>query len=261
MKVSVITVTYNDLPGLRRTVKSVLRQDYGNWEYIVVDGASNDGTRSYLETESRGQIKWISEPDGGIYEAMNKGTGMASGDYCIFINAGDCFVNSHVLSSILPYLDGSDLVTGNLVYVDERGRVNGYVPSKGCFTFENLFQSAIPHQASFIRRDVLLAHPYDESLRLVSDWKFFLELRLTPTVTFRDADIDICFFRAGGATARNRELGARERQSVLSGYPEYKHIWDSPYKPSFLQKAYRKLLYYRIKVFYSLSRDKDYENR
>lgn len=257
MKVSVITVTYNDLPGLRRTVKSVLQQDYDNWEYIVVDGASDDGTRSYLEKESRGGIKWTSEPDGGIYEAMNKGTRMALGDYCIFMNAGDCFVNAHVLSCILPYLDGSELVIGNQVYMDKRGRISGYIASKGSFTFENLFKSAIPHQACFIRRDVLLAHPYDESFRLVSDWKFFLELRLTPTVKYREADVDVCFFREGGATAQNRELSTKERRSVLARYPEYKHIWDSPYKPSFWQKACRKLLFYKVRMSY---RGKGYEN-
>lgn len=256
MKISVITVTYNDLSGLRRTVKSVLQQDYDDWEYIVVDGASNDGTRDYLEKESQGVIKWISEHDGGIYEAMNKGTRMATGDYCIFMNAGDCFVNSRVLSRILPYLDGSDLVIGNLVHIDERGIITGYVPSHSCFTIENLLKSSISHQATFIRRNILLLHPYSQSLRLVSDWKLFLELRMSPTVTYREVNVDICFFSAGGATDKNRELGAKERLSVLSEYPEYKHIWNSPYKPSFWQKAYRKLLYYKTKIFYSFARAK-----
>ena len=174
MKISVITVALNVLPALRKTLASVICQSYNNYEYIVVDGASTDGTAEYLKTESTGVDKWISEPDKGIYEAMNKGTRMATGDYCIFMNAGDCFVDDKVLSRIAQFLDGTDFILGNELLVDE-GKIVGYVPSIGAYSLQNLLQSSTRHQSTFIKREVLLDHPYDESLRLVADWKFTLE--------------------------------------------------------------------------------------
>ena len=251
MKISVITVTFNSLPALRRTARSVSAQDFKDFEYIVIDGAGGDGTEDFLKEEKRID-KWLSEPDGGIYEAMNKGVRLASGDYCLFLNAGDCFAGDKVLSKVAPLLDGEDILLGNELHFDENGRLDGFTSSRNKFTVENMFRSSISHQAAFIRRALLLAHPYDESLRLVSDWKFFLERRLDPETTFRALDIDVCFFSGGGATDRFRDLGARERQDVLQAYPEYRDIWQSPYAPSFWCKVRNKTGYYIKKITYSL---------
>lgn len=250
-KISVITVTYNALDGLRRTVKSVIGQQFDDYEFIVVDGAGADGTAYYLRSETTGVTRWVSEPDGGIYEAMNKGVRMAQGEYCIFMNAGDCFVDDKVMATMVPFLDGTDLVTGNQINVSEQGRIDDYSPADGSFSLVNLLQSAVKHQSTFIRRTVLLKHPYDESLRLVSDWKLFLELFLEGSVSYKTVNVNVCFFFGGGATDKNRDLGKRERLKVLSGYPEYKDIWSSPYNPSFAQKVKNKLLFYRNRIMYT----------
>lgn len=250
-KVSVITVTYNALDGLRRTVKSVIGQQFDNYEFIVVDGAGADGTADYLRAEATGVTRWVSEPDGGIYEAMNKGVRMAQGEYCIFMNAGDCFVDDGVLASVFPFLDGTDLVIGNQIHVNEQGMMDDYTPAKGSFNLTNLLQSAVKHQSTFIRRSVLISHPYDESLRLVSDWKFFLELFLEGAVSYKTVDVNVCFFFGGGATDKNRELGKKERLDVLSAYPEFKSIWESPYRPSFTKKSRNKLLFFLNRIRYT----------
>lgn len=251
MKVSVITVSFNALQDLRKTVASVVSQSGIDFEYIIVDGASTDGTSDYLSNEAVGVNIWISEPDSGIYNAMNKAVRLASGDYCIFMNAGDCFIDRHVLKKVSGYLDGSDIVLGNQVHVSEKGNIDAFIPSFGGFTLKNLLQSTISHQSAFIRRSLLLQYPYDEELRLVSDWKFFLERFLEKGFTGKTVNVDVCLFRGGGATDKNRALGASERRNVLSAYPQYSYIWQAPYNPSVFKKAVNKLLYYAKKIKYS----------
>lgn len=238
MKISVITVSYNALSSLQRTMASVVSQDYGNLEYIVVDGASTDGTVEFLTGKTAVVTEWISEPDSGIYEAMNKGARMATGDFCIFLNAGDTFITDHVLSDIAPTLNNADIILGNEILVNEKGRMCGFTPSYGSFKLRHLLTSSICHQATFIRRDVLLAHPYDESLRLVSDWVFIFDRFVEGRVIFKAVDIDVCFFYAGGRTDQNRDLGHSEKAAVLSRYPEYRRIISSPTRKNPLKRVW-----------------------
>lgn len=251
MRVSVITVTYNSLAELRKTYKSVMRQVGVEFEYIIVDGNSVDGTKDYLEHSSSDNVHWISEPDKGIYEAMNKGARLAHGEYCIYMNAGDCFVNNSVLRSVDPFLDGSEIVLGNQVHLNAEGCIDNYTPSYGEINLESIFKISLRHQSCFIKRSVLLLRPYDESLRLVSDWKFFLEWFLSGDVTYKTINLDVCFFRGGGATDKNKELGKAERISVLAHYPEYKHIWSSPYRLPFFKRIIRKLLFFYKYIQYN----------
>lgn len=231
MKISVITVTYNNLPGLRRTLPSVVGQDYSDFEYIVVDGASQDGTVAYLKEHLSGITTWVSEPDSGIYEAMNKGVRLSTGDYCIFMNAGDLFVSPRVLSQVHKHLNDADIILGNEIVVNENDTIRGFTASRHAYTLKHLLTSSTSHQATFIRRGLLLEYPYDESLRLVSDWKFILERFLEGCHTFKEINVDVCFFRTGGATYRYQTLGLQEKKSVLEQYPEYKEIWSKPYSP------------------------------
>lgn len=114
-KISIITISYNNLEGLKRTVHSVLSQSYKDYEYIVVDGGSNDGSKEYLEANSAHITRWVSEPDKGIYNAMNKGIAMATGKYCIFMNSGDHFFSATTLEDAAPQLDGTDYCVGRTI--------------------------------------------------------------------------------------------------------------------------------------------------
>lgn len=121
MKISIITVTYNSGKTLRDTILSVLNQDYQNYEHIIIDGGSKDNTLDIIrEFESRykGKLKWISEPDKGIYDAMNKGIAIASGDIVGILNSDDFYADSHVLEKIVGGFEGVEVVYGDLVFVD-----------------------------------------------------------------------------------------------------------------------------------------------
>ena len=241
MKISVITVTLNALPALRKTINSVIRQNYADFEYIVVDGDSMDGTKDFLAQGSRGISLWISEPDKGIYEAMNKGVRLAQGDFCIFMNAGDLFVNDGVLAHVDRFLSGSDIVLGNEIIIDDDDAIIGFTPSRNAYTLKHLLTSSTSHQATFIRRSLLVRHPYDESLRLVSDWKFILERIIKRDAQLKTINVDVCFFRAGGATFKNLQTGTEERRKTLETYPEYYSIWSRPYRPGFFKKSFNYL--------------------
>ena len=115
MKLSIITINYNNLAGLRKTVESVLAQTYREFEYIVIDGASTDGSAEYVRAQADKLTYWVSEQDTGIYNAMNKGVRAATGEYVLMLNSGDFLVDEYVVERILPELDGTDIVQGNTI--------------------------------------------------------------------------------------------------------------------------------------------------
>lgn len=219
MKISVITVSYNASAVIERTIRSVISQTYGNLEYIVVDGASKDGTAGVIERYGSKIDKWVSEQDSGIYEAMNKGVRMASGEYCIFMNAGDMFAADDVLEKVAPMLDHRySIIMGNHISLTQDGRFFSYDRHWDHFERNKLFFDSIYHQASFILRSDLIEHPYDESLRMVSDWKLALDLIGSSPERYRGIDVDVCLFFKGGITSTRSELGLAEREMVIKDY-------------------------------------------
>lgn len=230
-KISVITVCLNSMSTIGRTVSSVMNQDFRDLEYIIIDGGSSDGTVEFLKGLPKEKVKWISEPDNGIYEAMNKGVRLSNGEFCLFLNAGDKLVNGHVLSKTVPELSDADIILGNEILVNGQGVMCGFTPSANGFSLDRLVSGSVCHQATFIRRSLLIDTPYDESLRLVSDWAWIIRQAISSKAVFKTVDIDICFFYSGGLTDRNRKLGAEERDKVLKELaPSIQGI--TPYKQS-----------------------------
>ena len=113
MTYSIITVNYNNYEGLRRTIKSVVCQTYKDYEYIIIDGGSTDGSAELIRQYTDHLTFWVSEPDKGIYNAMNKGVAHANGEYLNFMNSGDCFYDENVLQTLKAHLD-SDIVEGQV---------------------------------------------------------------------------------------------------------------------------------------------------
>ena len=215
MKISVITISYNAVTCIEPTIMSVINQKYNSFEYIIVDGASNDGTLDVLKKYDQYITRWISEPDSGIYNAMNKAVKMAKGEYCIFMNAGDRFANPLVLKQVSLFLnDGFDYLCGNEISL-KSGKVIDYVYAPTCITKDLFVNRSLSHQASFIKRELLLSNPYDEKLKLVSDWKFCIEILLLQHKKYRSIDVDVCKFNHDGATFTQKELGKKERMKVL----------------------------------------------
>ncbi|MDD7304506.1 MAG: glycosyltransferase family 2 protein [Bacteroidaceae bacterium] len=170
-KVSVITIAYNNLEGLKLTAASIFAQTCRDFEFIVVDGGSSDGSRQWLEEHTNKIDWWCSEPDNGIYSAMNKGIAQAHGEYCIFMNSGDCFYDQHVLSKALPLLNGKDFYTGHQQNVGPHKR---FIKARQRIAIQLIATRAISHQATFIKRSMLVARPYNEKYRIVSDWEQML---------------------------------------------------------------------------------------
>ncbi len=209
MKLSIITVNYNDAEGLERTIKSVVSQSFKDYEFIVIDGGSTDNSVDVINEYESYIDYWVSEPDGGIYSGMNKGLRQAKGEYVNFMNGGDSYHSENVLEELFSLGIDADIITGA-----HYGSPHPNVGEKGV-TMLNLYTGAIDHQASFIKREVALCHLYDESFRIVSDWKFFVEALIFDNCSFYYVDMIVVDVDMSGISNTNIELDRKEREKVL----------------------------------------------
>lgn len=204
---SVITVARNALPALKATISGSDAQDFDSMELIVVDGASTDGTADYLRQLSCcHRLTWISEPDRGIYDAMNKGVRMAQGRYCIFMNAADRFAAPDVLSRVAAMGMDADVVYGDIMKDDRL---------KPALTPRNSHRMYYCHQAAFTLRTLLLLYPFDISHPLSADFKQAKQLYLA-NHTFRHIDIAIADFDTNGISNTRRSAGLKDNISVVN---------------------------------------------
>lgn len=257
MKFSVITVCYNNRDGLEKTIKSVIGQTCKDYEFIVIDGGSKDGTKELLEQYDDQIDFWCSEPDKGIYNAMNKGVTHAHGDYVIFMNSGDAFYNKDVLDSIKKRNPDKDIISGYSIRIDN----GGYYHNHSDNILRQLIYGAISHQATFIKRGLLVHFPYDETLKIVSDWKFWIQTIIANNVSFEFIDDKIAIQDMDGIASGDPHATRQkpEREIVLNEYipiiirnelQKYYTIIDSPFyktlnslkqKNYFLYRCIRKI--------------------
>lgn len=214
MRYSVITINYNNCKGLRQTIDSVLGQSYKDFEYIIIDGGSSDGSVEILNEYDDKIHFWVSEPDNGIYNAMNKGVVQAHGEYCIFMNSGDCFYDLTVLERVNAADPTEDIVVGK-VAIDKQNHIIS-PPPKGNLTMFHLYSGSIPHQGSFIRTDLLRRYPYDESLKISSDWKFFVQTLIIDNCSILYLDEFVARYDNNGLSSNNPKLMRQEKEKVMS---------------------------------------------
>lgn len=251
MKLSIITITYNNLVGLRRTAESVLAQTIADFEWVIVDGASTDGTKEYLDAivansvdgaNAVAKLQIISESDSGIYNAMNKGIRLAHGEYIQILNAGDCLaapdVTERMLAALALYSEKQpargigrqpiDILYGNMLKVDANGRLigkSGYTE----YSLRQFYASTLNHDCAYIRRALFNDDQYglyDESLRIVSDWKWYLQAIGLGNVRPVYVDIDVTLFDGGGISETNLTLRNQERRRVLEEVLPPAVLWD-----------------------------------
>lgn len=219
MRLSIITITYNNLEGLQQTLASVRQQTFRDYEHIVVDGASMDGTPAYLATAD---VRYVSESDNGIYDAQNKGIALAQGDYCFFLNAGDTFCTPVVLEQMFANLASPlpDILYGNELVVNAEGKVVEHANGVPYPSFADLYNSCMKHQATFIRRSLFnLYGKYDTSLRICADFDwFFRVIAFHDEVTLLYRDVDISFFENTGLSYHAPDICKAERQTILNRY-------------------------------------------
>lgn len=228
-RLTIITINRNNAVGLENTMQSVLSQTYKDFEYIVIDGASMDGSVDVIHrfaNQFGDQLKWVSEPDKGIYNAMNKGIRMATGEYIMILNSSDEIVAPTVVEEMMAVLNrcgGTEILLGNIVQKGKKRKKKFHrevlepIPvDASMFTF---YRGTIPHDAAFIRRDVFEKYGYyDESLKICSDWKLFLNAIALGGITPLHVDIDMVLFDMSGISEScgiNRELIKQERRAYL----------------------------------------------
>ncbi|SEQ18493.1 Glycosyl transferase family 2 [Neolewinella agarilytica] len=220
--VSVITVVYNDQAGLRKTINSVVAQGSELLEYIVIDGGSKDGTVETAEEFSANIDRFVSEPDGGIYDAMNKGLRLATGQWAIFMNAGDTFAGPDVLNGLADKFDPAYAIVFGDVEVGN-GRIK---KQQGLFDKLGLL-TMICHQSLFFnlalvpREELLYRH---KEYGLSADMELLLRLQRDYGASFgKKADLVICNYDKGGVSDQQvgKRLAERERlvKTYLSGKP------------------------------------------
>ncbi len=217
-RLSIITINYNNVEGLKKTIQSVVSQTSPEFEYIVIDGGSTDGSADVIRQHQRQITYWLSEPDRGIYHAMNKGIVQAKGEYCQFLNSGDYLLAPDVTERMLAELpDECSILYGNKIREIDGKRVVQKSYAGQQITLLDLYRSTIFHSPAYIKRSLFEKYGlYDESLKIVSDWKFYLitvGLNNEP-VAYRD--IDVVWFDVQGISSTQNELDKRERAAVLA---------------------------------------------
>ena len=202
MKLSIITVNLNNLEGLKKTYDSVVCQTFTDYEWIVIDGGSTDGSREFIEQHQDKFAYWCSEPDKGIYNAMNKGIVRAKGEYLNFMNSGDAFVSKEIVENVFLKQYDADIIYG----IQLTNNNNRLVPvnfHKKIYWYD-LFLESFPHQASFIKRSLFLkVGLYDENYRIVSDWKWFIKSILIYGASYTFFPRAISYFASGGISSSN----------------------------------------------------------
>lgn len=215
MKLSIITINCDNAIGLRKTVESVISQTSNDFEYIIVDGGSTDGSVEVIsEYENRINF-WVSEPDRGIYHAMNKGIAQAQGEYCQFLNSGDWLESPDTTARMIEQLDGSSVTYGNLIkqWADGRTYRNKATDANSLFTY---YSGTLNHASAYIKRSLFNTYGlYDESLKIVADWKFYLLAIGMNGESVQYIDVDVANFDMGGISNQQRTLEKFERRQVL----------------------------------------------
>ena len=266
MKLSIITINYNNAEGLRKTLSSVASQTYRDIEHIIIDGGSTDGSvdvikeyentikRSVTIDQSTIRVKWLSEPDHGIYNAMNKGIEIALGkrvvntfnrsersedknkelpNYIWILNSGDCVASADVVKQMMTEVERMNNITnervpilmGNIVhtYADERKegekkvkKVNALSPRPMDVSMLTFYTGTVPHDAAFVRRDLFEKYGFfDESMKICADWKLYLDMIALEGIQPWHVDIDVVLFDMSGVSNTNNELRLAERRMYL----------------------------------------------
>lgn len=203
--VSVVTVCYNSLPALQKTMESVNAQRYPALEYIIVDGGSTDGTSQYLESASI-PCRWVSERDNGIYDAMNKGVSMATGDFVIFMNAGDIFASDDVLERVFDRGTDADVIYGDVI---KGGSI------KKAEAMHNSHRMFFCHQSCLARRERLVETPFDIRHRMSADFKW-VKTMVKEGRRFMQVNFPIADFDTSGVSNSSRSRGLRDNMRVVS---------------------------------------------
>ncbi len=224
IKISIITINYNDEKGLKKTLLSVFNQTFQDFEFLIIDGGSTDGSKALI-VENEAKIKyWVSEKDHGVFHAMNKGIAAAKGEFVIFMNSGDIFNSSRVLEEIVPELHTNyDIYYGDNYKESPNSKRLKTYPEKLSFSF--FYTSSINHQSTFIRKSLFDEHFfYNENFKIASDWEFFVYVICHENVPYKYLKKTIAIYDFTGISSNPKfaDLFQKEKlQSMQKYFPSF----------------------------------------
>ncbi|MCI0921460.1 glycosyltransferase family 2 protein [Sphingobacterium rhinopitheci] len=214
-KISIITIVYNNVRDIEYTISSVLKQTYTNIEYIVIDGASTDGTLAIIEKYKDNIATLVSEKDKGIYDAMNKGLALATGDYLLFLNSGDALYDENTVQTIVEKGNNADIIYGETKLVDENREIIGNRRHKAPEHFNwKSFQYGmnICHQAIYIKRDI--TSPYDLQYQLSADIDWVIRAAKKAKTT-QNVNCYVARYLVGGMSQKRHRQSLKERYDIF----------------------------------------------
>lgn len=217
MKFSIITINYNNREGLQKTINSVVSQTFKDYEWIIIDGGSTDGSRELIEQYKEHLSYWCSEPDKGIYNAMNKGIRHAKGEYLNFMNSGDTFYDNEVLEKVFKEERKADILYGDCMQIYQ-DHVRLFSFPHNCSLYD-LYKCNICQQTIFVKSSLLLKEGFDESFYILSDWARWIKAALNGA-TFKYLALIICKYDMFGISSMNSDKAEGDFKRIISLYPD-----------------------------------------
>lgn len=221
-KISIVTVCYNSVDSLEMTLLSVIKQDYDNVEYIIIDGGSTDGSVDIIKKYSDKISYWVSEKDGGIYDAMNKGITVATGKYINFLNAGDTFYDNYVLSSVSRSIEKDTIVAyGQMMKVYNRFK---FISDPEPVNLDGMKGSVrLPHPAMFVKSIYQKKHLFDQTLRSAADFKFYFNAHFVDGCKFQYLPMLIANYDCETGMSKDNYIGYIE-SLIVQGHEVSDHF-------------------------------------
>ncbi|GAB3513168.1 glycosyltransferase family 2 protein [Spirosoma knui] len=261
---SIITINLNNKTGLETTIRSVLNQSFKAFEFLIIDGASEDGSVQLIETYSNQLTYWVSEKDQGIYHAMNKGIRRAKGTYCLFLNSGDWLIDGSVLGKVFCVKQTADLLIGRCRV--SKGNEQVYVTKlPETLTLKSFIGNTLPHQATFIKTALFTQFGcYDEKYRIHSDYAFWIRSVIVGNCSTAALDVLVADYNLDGISSSIEQHPDRpsEIPLILREYFPERVVQD--YQDWAVEKQElvyfdwlksRKYLYAVLKVLYKISKN------
>lgn len=242
LRISIITVSYNAVSTIEQTISSVVNQSYPNIEYIVIDGGSTDGTVDIIKKYKDKIAYWISEPDGGIYDAMNKGISVATGDYVYFLGADDALLNVDIIGNVTEDFKQlhADIYSYGVYMVRSYDNKQRYVGNKHAHKHRYPIRM-IPHQGMFVKTPLAQSIMFDVKYKIAADHKFFLCCKQKENVKISYSDKAVAFFSKDGMSGQQALQNQHEVNNIFKELHLEYPVNESNFIIGLCKKILRKL--------------------